>query len=68
MLAIFSGGDSSPAITINVPDSNDKGKYDLVDSSIFAKEWPTSNWGISNTDAELLFLKTNAFRSNKSYF
>lgn len=63
MLAIFSSGssdcDSSPTITINVPDSNDKGKYDLEDISIFAKEGLTSTWGVSSRDAELLFLKTN---------
>jgi hypothetical protein len=62
MLAVFSSNDTTCEDTspdINLPDSNDKGKYDLEDVSLFAKEGLTSNWGISNTDAELLFLKTN---------
>jgi flagellar biosynthesis chaperone FliJ len=43
---------------INLPDSNDNGKYSLEDISTFAKQGLTSSWGVSNTDAELLFLKT----------
>lgn len=62
MLAIMSGNKTECETStpeINLPDSNDNGKYSLEDISTFAKQGLTSSWGVSNTDAELLFLKTN---------
>jgi len=62
MLALMSGNKTECETStpdINLPDSNDNGKYNLEDISTFAKEGLTSTWGVSNTDAELLFLKTN---------